>query len=87
VLRLAGDYRGNLAQGSAFAADARVRADVVPRHSIVATQVFCGTTPEDVSRLVTERRPDPSVEGELPAYEVWRQRLANEFVSLGGVNT
>lgn len=87
VLRRAGDYRANLAQGSAFAADARVRAGIVPPHSALATRVLCGAKPEDVSRLVTKLRPDQEVEGDQPAYEVWRQRLANEFVSLGGVNT
>jgi enediyne biosynthesis protein E3 len=87
VLARVGADRGNLAQGSAFAADARVRAGIVPPHSAMATQVFCGATPEAVSRLVTDLRPADPVEGDLPAYEVWRQRLANEFVSLGGVNT
>jgi hypothetical protein len=87
LLRRAGDHRGNLAQGSAFAADARVRAGIVPPHSALATKVFWGTTPDEVARLVTELRPAQGVEGEQPAYEVWRQRLANEFVSLGGVNT
>jgi hypothetical protein len=103
VLRRAGKYQGFLAQGSAFAADARVRAGIIPPHSALATKVFCGTTPEDVARVVTELRPVPSDEGagsdlvpprggnkslpDVPAYEVWRQRLANEFGSLGGVNT
>jgi enediyne biosynthesis protein E3 len=87
VLRRAGDYAGNLAQGSAFAADARVRAGVVPPHSALATQVFWGATPADVALCVTKLRPEQEVVGEQPAYEVWRQRLANEFVSLGGVNT
>jgi hypothetical protein len=83
----AGDHRGNLAQGSAFAADARVRAGIVPPHSVLATQVLCGTTPQDAARIVGELRPVHPVDGDQPAYEVWRQRLANEFVSLGGVNT
>jgi hypothetical protein len=87
VLRRAGDHRSKLAQGSAFAADARVRAGVIPAHTTLATQVFWGTAPEDVARRVTELRPTDAVEGDQPTYEVWRQRLANEFVSLGGVNT
>jgi hypothetical protein len=87
LLRRAGEHRGDLAQGSAFAADARVRAGIVPPHSTLATQVLCGATPEDVARLTRELRPDDPAGGELPAYEQWRQRIANEFVSLGGVNT
>jgi hypothetical protein len=87
VWRRAGDYRRNVAQGSAFAANARVRAGIVPPHTGLATQVFCGATPEEVARITNELRPVDPVEGERPAYEVWRQRLANEFISLGGVNT
>jgi hypothetical protein len=87
VWRRAGDYRRNVAQGSAFAANARVRAGIVPPHTGLATQVFCGATPEEVARITNELRPVDPVEGEQPAYEVWRQRLANEFISLGGVNT
>jgi hypothetical protein len=86
VWRRAGQHRGYLAQGSAFAADARVRAGIVPQHSVLATRVFCGTTPEEVARITADLRPEVG-DGDRPAYEVWRQRLAKEFVSLGGVNT
>ena len=87
LLRRADDYRGSLAQGSAFAADARVRAGIVPEHSALATQVLCGTTPADAARLTRDLRPADQADGELPAYELWRQRIAAELVSLGGVNT
>ena len=87
VVRRAGEYRPNLAQGSAFAAHARVSAGIVPEHSARATQVLCGTTPQEAARITEAQRPDDRVDGDRPAYEVWRQRLASEFVSLGGVNT
>ena len=87
VWRRAGEHRANLAQGSAFAADARLRAGVVPEHTVLATRMFCGATPEEVARLTGALRPALPVDGDVPAYEVWRQRLANEFVSIGGVNT
>jgi len=87
VWRRAGEHRANLAQGSAFAADARVRAGIVPEHSALATRMFCGATPEEVARLTTALRPAFPVDGDVPAYEVWRQRLVNEFVSIGGVST
>jgi hypothetical protein len=83
----AGEYRGNLAQGSAFAANARVTAGIVPAHSALATQVLCGTTPQEAAGLADELRPAYQPDGDKPAYEVWRQRLADAFVSLGGVNT
>ncbi|ACZ89702.1 DUF1702 family protein [Streptosporangium roseum] len=82
----AGEYRSLLAQGSAFAAEARVRADLLVPHNEVAARVFCGATPERAARVTHETRPGGTVQGQLPAYEVWRQRIANEFVSLGGVS-
>ncbi|MER5426590.1 DUF1702 family protein [Streptosporangium roseum] len=82
----AGEYRPLLAQGSAFAAEARVRADLLVPHNEVAAQVICGTTPERAAQVTHETRPAGTVQGQLPAYEVWRQRIANELVSLGGVS-
>jgi hypothetical protein len=75
----AGEYRTNLAQGSAFAAECRIRAGLLVPHNAVATQVLCGATPEQAARVALDYRPDRGVEGDLPAYEVWRQRVAAEF--------
>lgn len=79
----AGAHRSQVAQACAFAAEARVRAGLVMPHSELAAQVFCGMSPERAARVSGEARPDHPIHGELPAYEVWRQRIANEFVSLG----
>ena len=87
VWQRAGEHRGSLAQGAAFAAHARVSAGIVPAHSVLAARVLCGATPEDVAARTTELRPADPDGGDVPAYEVWRQRLANEFISIGGVNT
>ncbi|MCG5216096.1 DUF1702 family protein [Streptosporangium sp. KLBMP 9127] len=78
-------YRPQLAQGSAFAAEARVRAGLLVPHNAVATRVICGTTPEKAAATCQETRPAGPVSGELPAFELWRQRIADEFVFLGGV--
>lgn len=87
LARRAGEHRRNLAQGAAFAADARVRADIVPAHSALATEILCGAAPEEAARLTRDARPADGAEGQLPAYEVWRQRTAAQLVSLGGINT
>jgi enediyne biosynthesis protein E3 len=68
-----------------------VRAGLLTAHTPVATQVFCGMSPADAAQASEQRRPDqpvparPAATGgtDVPAYEVWRQRLADEFVSLG----
>lgn len=79
----AGEYRPQVAQASAFAAEARVRAGLVVPHTGVATAVFCGTTPQEAARISAEVQPAGPLGVGQVAYEVWRQRLASEFVSLG----
>lgn len=87
LAELAGAHRPQLAQGSAFAAEARVRAGLVIPQTETATQVLCGTDPAAAAQVSIDARPDKLDNGALPAYEVWRQRVAQEFVSLGGVST
>lgn len=79
------DYRPQVAQGAAFAAEARVRAGLVVPHTHVAARVFTGLSPFEAARVTHNARPNPSAEGALPAYEVWRQRIAQEFAPVGGV--
>ena len=83
----AGVNRHWIAQGSAFAAEARVKAGLVTPHTHLAVRVFCGTTPEKAAQATIDLRAGLPAEGGLLAYEVWRQRIANEYVSLGGVNS
>lgn len=83
--RRAGAYAPWVAQGAAFAAEARLRADLVVPHVETATRVLCDMTPEEASRVCAERLPaDPYAVGEgehgaVPAYETWRQRIAGVF--------
>ncbi|MEV7008602.1 DUF1702 family protein [Streptosporangium sp. NPDC051022] len=79
----AGEYRPQVAQGCAFAAEARQRAGLVVPHTLLATRVFCDMTPEQAARISEKARPDGPVQGDVPAYEVWRRRIADEFASLG----
>src|SRR5262249_38313857 len=57
----AGEHRPQVAQASAFAADARVRAGLVVPHTELATQVFCGATPEEAAGISAAARPDRPV--------------------------
>lgn len=81
----AGRHLPNVAQGSAFAATARVEADLALEHTAVATRVFCGMTPAEATRLCGQTRPAPVAElpesPGVPAFEVWRQRIAEAFVT------
>ncbi|HEY2443843.1 MAG TPA: DUF1702 family protein [Streptosporangiaceae bacterium] len=87
--RQAGDYRPDLAQGCAFAATARVHAGLMVDHTQLATQVLCGMSAEQATKVCENALPEqvpagPPEPGELPAYEAWRQRIAAEVMSLRG---
>ena len=75
----AGRYRPQLAQGSAFAAQARLRAGLVTEHTPLATDVFCGCSPEEAAAITDRARADLPPDGTEPAYEVWRQRIQAQF--------
>ncbi|HEY3867781.1 MAG TPA: DUF1702 family protein [Actinocrinis sp.] len=77
----AGEHRSQLAQGSAFAATARAEAGLVTEHTIMASRVLCDVTPAEAARICREARPDPAVDGDLPAYEVWRRQIAERLAA------
>ena len=80
----AGDCRPQVAQGAAFAAGARVRAELVVPHNELATKVFCGMSVADASDVTDVTRPVGPVTGTVPAYEVWRRAIADRLVSVRG---
>ncbi|MEU8775847.1 DUF1702 family protein [Streptomyces sp. NPDC048606] len=79
---LAGAHLPNLAQGSAFASEARVKAGTVIDHTVMAARVLCGgRTPEEAARVCLELRPTHCDGGEVPAFETWRQQIAEKITS------
>ncbi|MFF1873096.1 DUF1702 family protein [Streptomyces sp. CB03911] len=84
-LRRAGRYRTQVAQASAFAATARVEAGLVTPHTELAARFFCDLTPQQAAALCDKARPVPVVDGAVPAYEVWRRRIAEQLVAQGDV--
>ncbi|MFF4378212.1 DUF1702 family protein [Kitasatospora sp. NPDC001547] len=80
----AGVHRAMVAQGSAFAAEARIRAGLLVPHTELATRVFCGMSSAQAAAVTQEVRPAGPVPGALPAYEVWRQAIADRFPAVGG---
>jgi len=75
----AGKHRRWLAQGSAFAATARIEAGLENEHTTLAVQVLCGTTAQQAVRACQETLPDPCTDDKVPAYEVWRSRIAERL--------
>lgn len=79
----AGAYRPQLSQGSAFAAEARLRAGLSVTHTHIATQVLCGMEPQRAAHLCKELRPAASDRIDAQAYEEWRRRIADVFIAQG----
>lgn len=78
----AGKHRWALAQGSAFAIEARAKAGTVIDHTHLAARVVCGTTAERASQACRDHRPSTAGQGASPAYEAWRRDVATEIASL-----
>lgn len=75
----AGEHRGDLAQGSAFAAAARLRAGLLTEHNERATRILCGTGARAAAEVTDEARRDLPGDGPVPAFEVWRRRITDAF--------
>lgn len=81
---VAAPYRGHLAQGSAFAATARVEAGLADAHTELAASLLCGLSAQDAAALCRRVRPQPPFdEGETPDYELWRRAIAVELDPAG----
>jgi hypothetical protein len=72
-------YQPQLAQGSAFAAKARVRAGNVSPYTESACRVLCGVSANEAA-LATDAALEnlPANQAE-PAFEVWRRRIQHRF--------
>jgi hypothetical protein len=71
---LSGEYRSALAQGAAFAAKTRQRSNSAAEHTETACQILCGLN-ADAAAEITDAMLRNLPDGEVPAYEVWRQRI------------
>jgi hypothetical protein len=80
MARLAGEYRPHAAQGAAFAGKARLLAGLVIPHTEVGVRVYCDMTVEEAAAITDEARQGlPDVDGEVPAFELWRERIRKRF--------
>lgn len=77
--QLAGKFQPQLAQGAAFAAKARQRAGNMAPHTQLAAQILCGMSAAAAAQVTDAALENLPADGELPAYEVWRQRIQNQF--------
>lgn len=86
--RAAGPCASHLAQGAAFAAEARERAGHTPESTELACQVLCGTSAGAAATIAREMArdlpPDGPPDDGLPAFEVWRRRIQGHFSQAAG---
>ncbi len=79
-------YAAQVAQGAAFAAEARRRAGNPADHTDNACRILCGVAAEQAAAIAVDALEqmgsgDPGVS---PAYEQWRQRVQSRFTTNGG---
>jgi hypothetical protein len=80
LLRAAGPHAPQLAQGVAFAAKCRERAGNMASHTVLACEVICGMDASQAAAVTDEALRDlPADRPDVPAFEVWRQRIQQRF--------
>ncbi|MQS10773.1 DUF1702 family protein [Streptomyces kaniharaensis] len=77
----AGIHRAIVAQGAAFACEARIRAGLLGPHTELAAQVLCGTDAAAAAKVTQDLRPTGRSTGPVPSYETWRQAIADTFTA------
>ena len=79
----AGRFSAHLAQGVVFAAAARRQAGNMAEHTRMACRVVCDLTAEAAAALASTAMQQLPHDLDVPAYEIWRRRIANEFTRSG----
>lgn len=77
--RAAGPQIPHAAQGAAFAAQTRRRAGNPTPHTELACRVWCQCSAETAADVTQRTLRGLPPDGPVPAYEVWRQRIAETF--------
>lgn len=85
LLSRAGAYRPELAQGAAFAAEARVLGGNPTADTELACRTYWGLSAGEAAELTRELERDLPFEGESidaprPAYETWRRKLQRHWM-------
>ncbi len=71
----AASFYPHLAQGVAFAVEARQRAGNLSTHTQLACETICKRSSDHVVSVVASSLRDLPSSGDEPAFEIWRQRI------------
>lgn len=77
--QLAAPYYPQLAQGVAFAAEARRLANNPAEQTELAAQVLCNHSADALAQITADTAPGLPLHGPEPAFEIWRQRIQAKF--------
>jgi hypothetical protein len=80
---LSASFFPNLAQGVVFASASRVRAGNLVAHTENASSIICRRSAAEAASIAFSAMDDLPQNDDLknPAYEVWRRRIRQEFIS------
>lgn len=79
---LAGEeHQCALAQGAAFAAKARLRANNLVDHTETACEVLCGASAVEAAHVTDMALVQLPSDSDIPSYEIWRQRIQRHFAT------
>lgn len=81
LLDAAGPLHPHLAQGVTFAAQARQSAGNPAPHTELACRVLCGMSAQDAAEITRTTLLELPPDGEVPAYQLWRQRICDGFAA------
>jgi enediyne biosynthesis protein E3 len=82
VLQAAGPHGLRLALGASFAAEVRVRAGIPSPYTDLACRLLCRMDAAAAAAITRESLENLPPDGEVPAFEVWRERVQERFRNL-----
>jgi hypothetical protein len=84
LLQRGRDYLPQIAQGSAFAAAARVVTGLVTPHTELATRLLADVTPAEAADVCLNLLAEKPRDADVPAYEIWRRGISAGLAALQG---
>jgi len=85
VWESAGSYQLQLARGAVVAANGRHQAGNSAAHTNLACQIYCGLPSEQAVHIAYVASENLPTDGPEPIYEIWRQRISVQLVTVGRV--
>ncbi|HEV7784466.1 MAG TPA: DUF1702 family protein [Thermoanaerobaculia bacterium] len=79
VRQAADSYAPHLALGASFAAEARARSGTPSSHTDLACRLLCRMDAAAAAAVVRDALAGLPPDGEVPAFEVWRERVRERF--------